>query len=57
MTTKTQPIFYQPVFGNDNGMAQPNMVDVAVFSVPSLRLDDVALNLPANAQVRKTGLS
>jgi len=43
MTTPARPMFYQPVFGNDNGFMSHDSVDVAAFSAPALRHKDVAL--------------
>jgi|GEM_PF-3468211 len=43
MTTPSRPMFYQPVFGNDNGFMSHDSVDVGSFSAPALRHKDVAL--------------
>lgn len=42
MTTQNGPLFYQPVFGNDNGYAGTATVDVAAFSAPTFGYKDAA---------------
>lgn len=51
MTTTERPMFYQPVFGNDNGYASFDAVDVAAFTAPALRRKDAAI--PAEQVVLK----
>lgn len=43
MTTTQRPMFYQPVFGNDNSVVSFDAVDVAAFAAPALRRKDAAI--------------
>lgn len=40
--TTARPVFYKPVFGNDNMMPVHDAIDLAAFSAPALRRRDVA---------------
>ncbi|MBU6235468.1 MAG: hypothetical protein KGQ41_06455 [Alphaproteobacteria bacterium] len=52
-TPTRQPLFYQPVFGNDNGYAHAGVVDVAAFSAPALNRHDVALDAASSLKKAK----
>lgn len=45
MTTPARPVFYKPVFGNDNFMGQgiTDVVDIAAFTAPVTQKTDAAL--------------
>lgn len=51
-TTSSRPMFYNPVFGNDNGYTRSDIVDVAAFAAPSLAMHDVALDAPASSKIK-----
>lgn len=40
----SQPVFYKPVFGNDNFS---DVVDIAAFTAPIAKRKDVAASQPA----------
>lgn len=39
----TRPVFYKPVFGNDNFGVRTDVVDIAAFVSPLMKLEDAAV--------------
>ncbi len=39
----SRPVFYKPVFGNDNFSLRTDVVDIAAFVSPMMKLEDAAV--------------
>lgn len=38
-----RPVFYKPVFGNDNFSMKADLVDISAFTNPAMKLEDAAV--------------
>lgn len=52
MSQQKTPVFYRPAFGNDNGYAQHDNVDIAAFVAPMVKRRDAALDAAALPEIK-----